>query len=64
MGPYHEGLPKHFGGLSIFSGGGTPYDPGGNPLVEVPQAPGFLGGGPPGPPWPPGVGPPCPTWIS
>ena len=41
--PYYEALPRHFGGLSICSGGGLPYDPGGGP-------PGFPGRGPTGPP--------------
>ena len=26
--PYHEGLPIYIGGLSVFCGGGPPYDPG------------------------------------
>ena len=31
--PYCEGLPRHFCGLSILSGGGLPNDPGG-PLAS------------------------------
>ena len=50
---YHEGLPRHFGGLSIFSGGGPPYDPGERPLVSQEEVPVVnldpLDGGPPGP---------------
>ena len=38
--PYHEGLPRHFGVLSVSSGGECPYDPGGGPS-------GFSGRGPP-----------------
>ena len=37
--PCHKGLSKPLGSLSVFSGGGPPYDPGGGP-------PGFPGRGP------------------
>ena len=43
--PYHEGLPRCFGGLTIFSGGGPPYDLGG-----LQSSPVFLMRGPHGPP--------------
>ena len=43
--PYCEGLPRCFGGLPAFSGGGPPS---------------FPGQGAPGPPGPPGGGSPCP----
>ena len=39
---FHEGLSRHLGCLSVFSGGGPPYDPGSIPLVfkaEFPQTP-------------------------
>ena len=31
--PYHEGLQRHFGGLSLFSSGEPPHEPGGGPLL-------------------------------
>ena len=75
--PYHEGVPRHHSGLSIFSGGGPSYDPGGDPLVfqvEVPlvhldpmerslRPPSFQGEvfRPPGLSGPAGGGPPAPS---
>ena len=47
---YHKGLPRHLGCLSVFSGGGPPYDPGGGPLGFSGRGPlGSTGEGPFGP---------------
>ena len=51
--PYSEGQPRHFGGLSVFSSGGS--------LVTKVEASGFPGGDPPGLPRPPGGCPPGPS---
>ena len=37
--PYCEGLPIHFGGLSIFSGDGPPYDHGRAPWLPRKMSP-------------------------
>ena len=44
--PYCEGLPRHFGGLSIFSGRGPHYYQGGGPYLPKKRSPGPSG--PPG----------------
>ena len=47
--PHHEGVPRHFGGLSTFSGRGLPYDPGGplgSYVFPIRGLPGPPGGGP------------------
>ena len=58
--PYHEVLPRHFGGLFIFSSAGITYDQEGGSLASARGPPGLLmypSGGPPGLTGSPGVPP-------